>query len=631
MSTTPFNAFLPSVTYTPSANKAERFVTGFQFSYSDPSLNNQGATSSGIWAILNSILMFKSFNFGTIRDPLYDTLEKFQFTPEFYPVQEGSNVQWIIRSPQILINNLNILHRNVAGYMSLFDVSNSPYYGEAATTATLYQTYFNVVNNTNLIGCYTGYGAATKSVGGNGIAHLFVLSDQNTENWQFSRVGVELQILMDYLAYGGIAVLAPTWPSLSNYKITNSILPTFTSEVTQGLPDAEEITTTGYFTGPLDAVVSIDNGGLIERRSSVTGFGITGPNRVAYACQDKTYVNTGVSASIAYGLTGADLVSSFMNPNRRGSFVTAFLHSVNPLLSTLPIIHCGLSGTDLTIAQNTSTGDLSYTDIFRYPGLDGLTGQRPESNAINAGLTNYILTEDNYSGLNRVFCVMGKNVKSYSMTDFDNPINNLIVSKVPAVGDVAGLMAYSKSPGQGGVHAPIIGPVLGGVINGSVEPYQRFDATKNPAAKTLYDRRVNFFDLNNFGSVSNYFLASEWVGATGTARIISDRFSVLNMVRALRYDVESYLTNLLSGGDQVSNETLWSQITTDITNSIITNTYQRYLQETNGYTVVCNTSNGNVVGINRVTVTITIKPKPVSYSYSGTFATSFTLNITVSE
>ena len=225
---------------------------------------------------------------------------------------------------------------------------------------------------------------------------------------------------------------------------------------------------------------------------------------------------------------------------------------------------------------------------------------------------------------------MGKNVKTYSNTDFDNPINDLIVSKVPAVGDVVGLMAYSKSPGQGGVHAPIIGPVLGGVINGSVEPYQRFDATKNPAAKTLYDRRVNFFDLNNFGSVSNYFLASEWVGATGTARIISDRFSVLNMVRALRYDVESYLKTKING-TEVSNPTLWSQITTHITNNIITNTYQRYLQETNGYTVVCDTTNGNVIGINRVTVSITIKPKPVSYSYSGSFATSFTLNITVSE
>jgi len=644
----PFNAFLENLniaSQTPIL--ADKFTCGFQFSFSENNESNPGATASGLHAILNGLWLSKSYSNaytngkGQVGDPLYESLPKPVFNKDFYPVNINGKLVWVIRSLSPFINNLNVLDSTIAGWMSLIDTNANPFIAQGLSNGSLtqavvdeWQSWFNRFNTVNFADSYNGYDDARSNIAGNGIAKLFVLSDQDFTKWQVSRAGAELKILVDYLAYGGIAVVAPDWLSLNNYLTTSAIAAQVREEVGASEypndPDAaDNVASTGLFTGPLEVIVSIDNGGLIDTRVARAGYGITGTNRVAYACQPYSYVNAGVSAALAYGLTGSELINDYSSPTGRRNFVTIFMEGYGAnKYPNIPIIHCGLSGTDLTIAQESS--DFTYTDIFRYPGLDGLTGERLATASKTSGLTSYRLTEANYSGLNRLFATFGKNVRvigSPKIPDFGNDLGPNLLISTPAVADVAGIMAYNKGiNGLGQYWAPI-GTVNGVVLNGSLTPTIKFTSED---ASLLSSRRVNFFDFDEFaGPQGQYFLATELTGATSFVVNVSDRLSVLWMVRSVREEIESY-GSLIVGEGRVNNSDLWTEVTDHIRNAIIDPKYGNYLQS---WTVTCDSTNNTVNGPT-LTVDVELTPKRITYNYtegSGPSAvSSFRLNITIS-
>jgi hypothetical protein len=363
-------------------------------------------------------------------------------------------------------------------------------------------------------------------------------------------------------------------------------------------PEAQMFT--GLFTGPLDAIVSLDNGGLIDTRVSRAGYGITGTNRVAYACQPYSYVNSGVSAALAYGLTGSELINDYSSPTGRRNFVTIFMEGYGAnKYPEIPIIHCGLSGTDLTIAQDSS--DFTYTDIFRYPGLDGLTGERLATASKTSGLTSYRFTEANYSGLNRLFATLGKNkrtIGSKAIPDFGNVLSSEVLVSTPAVSDVAGMMALNKGLNGLGTYWPPIGTVNGVILNGEITPIIKFQSED---ASLLSTRRVNFFDFDQFaGDQGKYFLATELTGATSFVVDVSDRLTVLWMVRSLREQITSYGRSVIN--DRESNPTLWQEVRDHIRDSIIEPKYSNYLQS---YIITCDNTN-NVVNSAVLTVDVEV-------------------------
>ena len=642
----PFNVFKENINkVTPSPLSDQRFTCGFQFSYSAPSETNIGATASGLHAIFNAFALpqlITGLN-ADINDPYVGQIAKPIINKDFYYVHVNNGRKcWIIRDLDTLISNLNILDSNIAAWLSTIDVSNNTFIQTAisnqrlsTSSSSLLQSIFNQYTTVNFPGSYTNWNTVraggAQASRGNGITKLFVLSDQDVTKWQVSRAGLELKVLVDYLAYGGNAVIGPDWLSLNQY--TSSVaLPTQIrqkiAESASSDPEQQDlITTTGYFTGNLYAVVCLDQGGAIEARGATYfDYGITGSNRIAYGSQYFSYLNSGVSASLAYGLSGGELTNSYCPATLRRSFLTTFFKNVNTstIYDDIPIIHAGLSGTDISLLQDTETGN--YTDIFRYPGLNGLTGIRRENNAANSGFTSYILNESDYSGLNRLFCVCGKNIATYTTTDFGDPLNGTLIVSIPPLGDVAGLMALAKNNTSQGIFAPPIGTINGLVLNGTVMPNIGFQ--DSPQSRHFYNNRVNFFDTDQFStstSTTSYFLASELVGATASSVSVADRNSVMWMVRNLRSKLNSIVGALIT--NRISNSELWNDVTVAVLNEINTN-YSRYL---NSWAVTCDGTN-NEVNAPNLTVDVEVTPKRSTYSYTVGFSVdTFKINITVAE
>ena len=618
------------------------FTCGFQLGYSDENISYPGATASGFMAVLNAISYAANAPDQITNSSIWTAMftqpsDRFIFNENFYFVNEPqtNRIIWIIRGrggAEILLQNLNVLHANIAGLIAAIDPANSPEMSNLSIESPdIYENYvaaFNRFKNFTFIGSYqTGandsanYSSANSgNYSGNGITQFFVLSDQDQSKWQLSRAGVELQVLLNYLNYGGIAVVAPTWKSLLNYNLSLNIAPSIkflveTSAQNMGYGVQEGVSNVGLFSNNLEAVVSLENGGLIERRHTIAGYGITGSNRVSYASQLYTYKNSGVSAALIYGLTGSELLNVHSNPNDKGSFLSTFMdNEISGIYSNIPIFHSGFSGTDLTINQR-------FTDInsvYRYCGLDGISGLKPESTSIDAGLTTYQLVDDeNYDSLNRLFCIFGKNAKEMpeSALNLFYPSSkgqNLIV-KVPAISDVVGILAYNKafkSNTEGGLFSSPLGISDGRVLNGTIEPIVKYTST---TANTLRTRRINFFDYDVYGSGNRHFLASEFTGATGQNPNNTDRFSTLWLIRTIRDNIISVLTSTYSN---LVKSTVKEQIIAE-TDSIIQNNYSQYLlSKTQGGWLVEWPEALNASSLTVVYLNITIKPKTIILGYT---------------
>ena len=629
----------------PYTNPDKLFTCGFQFGYSDPNINNPGVTASGLMAILNGLYFSNIVSDQIINTPTWAAMfglpsEQIVFDDCFYCVSDPDTQRliWVIRGPrgkETLLRNLDSLHAHIAGMIALIDPVNSPYMGdlllESILDYNIHVDIFNRFKNFNFIDSYQtrasdnlNYQNATSPkdnglglYSGNGITKLFVLEDQDIDKWQLSRAGVELKILIDYLNYGGVAVIAPTWKTLLNFKTSLKIPISMQSDVrlaaeALGYPTTGWFNDSSIFCGPLEAVVSLENGGLIERRHTMPGYGTTGSNRVAYACQPYTYKNTGLSAGLLYGLTGSELLNVYANPNEKGSFLSTFMDDqIAGVYKNIPIFHSGFSGTDLSLNQSVE----NISSMYRYRGLDGFTGLKPESTSSSAGLTTYQLLDDsNYNGLNRLFCVFGKNVSDMSISAIRLFFGNAktFTMSIPAISDAVGKYAYNKtfkSDLEGGVFSSPLGVVEGSVLNGQIIPHVSFIT---PNANLLRSQRINFFDFDRFGQFgTRFFLAAEFTGATGANPNAPDRFSTMWLVRTLKEDI---INGLAQFSGQVKSQVQTQILTT--TNSIITTKYARYLlpESKGGWSVEWTAANNNNPTV--VFLRITIKPKVVVLGYT---------------
>lgn len=197
---------------------------------------------------------------------------------------------------------------------------------------------------------------------------------------------------------------------------------------------------------------------------------------------------------------------------------------------------------------------------------------------------------------------------------------------MPTVGDVAGIIAFNKSSGTPGVFGAPIGPINGAVLNGEIQPTIPFNSSTEPA-KRLLSQRINFFDFDQYRDPPTYFLGYELVGATANTRTPTDRFSVMNLVRNLKAEIESYGQNEIIPSERVNNSDLWNEIKTYIEDQIIIPKYERYLQP--GWSV---DMSDNSTGTSVVYVKIIITPKVVTYDYTPSTtltAQSFTLTFTI--
>lgn len=616
------------------------FTCGFQLGYSDPNVNNPGATASGLMAIFNALYAYAFTDARIKADPVWtrvfsQSTDRFRFNENFYCVvdSESQRLVWVIRGlygAETLAQNLDSLNAHIGGMIAIYDPVNSPVTASAPSNVKAANTaMFNRFKNFTFIDSYGSgsnsqnysniFAKGNSNYSGGGITRYFVLQDQDPDYWQLSRAGVELKTLFNYLSYGGIAVVAPTWKSLLNFKSTSIIPSNMRQEVALSATQLKYPIPSKWngehsiFCNNLEAVVSLEQGGLIERRYTEAGYGTTGANRVAYALQPYTYINAGVSAGLIYGLTGSELLNIHNNPNERGSFLSTFMNDdVAGGYKNIPIFHCGLSGTDIALSH-------SFEDIvgsFRYFGLDGHQGLRPESALPSAGLTTYQLVDDavngNYDGLNRLLCIVGKNYQTMSELTtnlFFGPGKNVFTMKTPAIADAVGRFAYNKlnKPStEGGLFSSPLGVLDGDVLNGEIVPTFAFAGT---LSERLHSRRINFFDYDTFGlGNAPYFLASEFTGATGPSPNAPDRFSTMWLVRTIKQDLITSLSTTFNG--QVKSE-VQGQIIQFATDLIQTK-YSRYLEK--GWVVEWPAINSTSPTI--VYLTVNLKPKVVIQSYT---------------
>jgi hypothetical protein len=605
-----------------------RLTCGMQLGYATSS---SGLTGAGLYNILNGMFVLENSRVRDLPNSL-QLSEKFVFGKNFFKVTSGSSHVIVIRDLTTLLANLDILHNNIATLISDFDDQNAGYIANGGD-----QTYFpatdglifNNLKNYIFPNSYpaNGYTDVTNQKNpsaprGNGITGAFVIWDQGSSQWQLSRAGVELTTLVNYLSYGGIAVVAPSWTALNNFRNTNA-----PRNATETGFNSFEFDVNGDFivsdyVGNIECAITLDMGGALERR------GITsGDNRDIYAGLQYTYA-TGNSFGFAYGLTASQITNLFSAPLARSTFFNTLYASPTAVYKDVPVIHAGLSGASISLEQNTLTSDLSFTDVHRYPGLNGLESLRPTSTSSAAGLTSYTLTTED---LDKLICVIGKKHKIVNSTYFGDPLKgNQIDLVTPLVGDVAGLLQKNKQNSEVGLYGPPIGPVNGRIANASFIEPSIDPSPDNSVATLLRSKKINFVyeDVN-----AGYFLATELVGATAsiTGNIdANSRFGIAWLKRAVRRDVASYLQGLVDSGTFVNNESNRSLVVKNIT-PIVQGYANPYFDPNYTPIIQCDGSN-NSNNSTTLTVSITVKPKSVVYQYQGpspsTSVNTFTLSIT---
>lgn len=249
-----------------------------------------------------------------------------------------------------------------------------------------------------------------------------------------------------------------------------------------------------------------------------------------------------------------------------------FLHAINYL---------AYGGTLVVVGG--STGFTKYqTDTNKK--LDVIIGQEAKSNLVqwlipqdystgifpsaadSSGITGNGLNLANYAALSgnctgeiadRIFNVYG--IKTVADLDTTSLVNgSKITYSIPAVGDVGGFFARSKTRNQ--LYLTVAGINLAKVLNGNISNAIEWSSSLKESLKT---NRLNFF-VNNQSAPN--FLGSDLVGVTANATIIAeDRIGVSKLKSAIYQDLTNIgMKYLFQPNDSQTRTFVTSEIRTAI-------------------------------------------------------------------
>jgi hypothetical protein len=362
----------------------------------------------------------------------------------------------------------------------------------------------------------------------------------------------------------------------------------------------------------IDAFITLDMGTYID------GQGITSASsnsRLVYGGSENAYA-LGNTFNYAHGLTAQWLNSIYTEITKRNNLVNSILDD-NSSNQTAYIIHAGLSGADISIAQNSLNN--TFTDVYRYPGFNGQPSLY--QNIINtAGLTSYTLIEEPY--LNRLMCVMGKKKRTIQSNNFGHPATKTLILEIPLVADVAGSIQRAKA--NNSIYQSSVGNINSKVLNvDSITP-----TIVNPStiASDLRAKRVNFYVQGTEG----FILSTDLVGATSLQSTIEDRIGVTSMKRVITKLTQDILDDFVTR-NLPNDSGVRATIVNDIKNQINNNSALNASLFTDNTTVVVNpvTTNDTLI-----TVDVTFYPRQASFgsTINGVSnLTGYTLTVSASE
>ena len=508
--------------------------------------------------------------------------------------RDSSTLTYVYNSPAALVNHLNVIHNNINNIIRQF----IPAAGWTATDVNGVEEYptallgttngFNYVNNIFFPGAYTGntQTAQLPSIPGpdislqdyigRGITGAFTTINPDTQEYYLSRTGMEFYTALTALSYGAKVIIGGDYNFMS----------TFTGNVSNNINDIDAFIT-------LDMSTYIDGQGITSASSN---------SRLVYGGSENAYP-LGNTFNYCHGLTAQWLNSIYTEITKRNNLLNSVLDDNSPNQSkSAYIIHAGLSGADISIAQNSLNN--TFSDVYRYPGFNGQSSLY--QNVVNtAGLTAYTLIEEPY--LNRLMCVMGKKKRTIKSKNFGHPSTENLVLEIPLVADVAGSIQRAKA--NNSIYQSSVGSTNSKVLNvDSITP-----TIVNPSniATLLRERRVNFYVQGTDG----FILSTDLVGATSLQGQIGieDRIGVTSMKRVITKLAQDILDGFITPPSVLNNLDTRLNISNSIKEAINNNPGLRNSLFTDDTTVVVNEVNTDNT---LITVDITFYPRQASFGTS---------------
>lgn len=624
----------PAQVVQPSSDNNKRFVCGFVMGSASPA--NISGTGCGLYALIKKT-----------NDSLLGTQTQIEQNLEYFKINvDVQNDVYVFTSRQGLINVVNKIN-NLANLI-LFTSDPSRTATATATNAGL----FNSLNQNLFFGAYTGKqnidsnddGVEDGDLMGNGITAAFGFSSITTPDTDLaqiigndgaaSRAGLELYALLNYLKYGGVAVLAARYLDLAAIK--NG----FRYPTLAGLPLDPNLNGLGalFNNRGLDAIVTLEGGSML------TGVGLTGnATNDAMIYGGAFYGGTGQIGSVynrTQGLLPEHLGNTFGGTSYRGNIFSSIITDISSP-SYLQIFHAGLSGTSFGYQQEFGD-DPKTVGVFRHPSTDNLpffyrrrfpTASYPGS-LTSPGITSGVLNEFQ---LNSLVCVGGRTLTKTWWTTTGTQQGEVVgggadgsywIPKLDVI-EFAGSMnrAFQNTQGTYMLSSNIGAgnPVVDSIPNAA----QRITSTRYGERSTellidLAAKRINTICSNN----PAYF-PTDYMGTTGpiaSATILSRRY--VQAIYGYAYTSAFNIVNGIVGGNVVNDNATRANVVSAIDDEYRSSSFRSYLRE--DYTITCNSSNNNN---NSSTLIVDITVKPAVFTINSPFSaalTSFNIRITIS-
>jgi len=589
----PFNDFLdPSkakwVREIPLDDVTKRAVIAFSAGNYNTTIGggpaNRGLTASGLYGLLR---IAQASNVPEVQ--LYPNVTG--TNPSAYDISTQS---FVYDNPTIFVNHLNSIHNNINNVIRQFippntwDAKDANGVSEAPLSNISTTNAFNFVNNIFLPGSYTGNtltaqlpaltGVATTIEGqqdyiGRGITGAFTNLDTVNREYYLSRTGMEFYTVLTALAYGAKVVVCGNYNSLASFAPPLSVMTN------------------------IDAFITLDMGTYLDGQGITSA---TSDSRLIYGGSENAYA-LGNTFNFCHGLTAQWLNSIYTEITKRNNLVNSSLDDNAPVATkSAYIIHAGLSGAAISLAQNSINN--TFSDVYRYPGFNGQSSLY--QNVLNTdGLTAYTLLEEPY--LNRLMCVMGKKNLDINSSNFGHPSTKILRIQIPLVADVAGSIQRAKA--NNSIYQSSVGLVNSTVLNvDSITPTINSNSSQ---ANTLRERRVNFYIQASNGK---YILSTDLVGATSPLGLIGieDRVGVTSMKRVITKLTQDLLDGFVG---VLNNESTRTTIVNAIKTAIDLNDGLRNSLIKPTEVVVNPVTNNNTL----ISVTVTFYPRQASFGTEG--------------
>ncbi len=640
-----FNYFpTPAQIAEPPQDESKRLICGFNLGTQTASISNGSSPSGGTGCGLYPILRY--FMLTVPGYPVYGINPPFDFT-FCQPADQSTFIEpvFVIKSQNALINYLNEVNNNINLSMYGFDPTRSVG-SQQNFNSSLYNFNFNYL----FFGSYTGKeNVDPTSVGnpalvegdllGNGITGAFgfssitgdmvSLDNIGASDGAASRAGLELFALLNYLKYGGIAIVAGNWKDL--YKAKDGVRYPDSS----GVPKDNEGLPAIIGNKGIDCFVTLEGGSML-----------TGVNNTSNSTNDAMIyggayyagaAGAGLTYNLTQGLLPENLGNAFAGNGFRGNVFSSILAKIEePEYFT--VFHAGLSGTSFGY-RHEFTDIPASAGVFRHPSTDGLSFvYRREATSgsynTNPGTTNGILDANS---INALCCVGGRKLFKtwWTKTGVAASGTDVVGGGVDGsywvplldVVDFAGSLQlalnakstqYTMVSNVGGSNQT---PVT---LQNSAQSFSgtRYPPNSQEILNILGAKRINMMS-------DETFFATDYVGSTGSIQntTLANRRYVQSIKGFTYQTAKTILQNLVGTNVKNDNATRSTAISnvTDAFNSANLNSYLR-----SNYVIQCDNLN-NTDSDPTLNMRITIAPVVyiVGGSINAATLTSFNINITI--